>query len=154
MAGTELLQPDNQCGENIFGTYICNSFTAKQLCFLRSTISLEFKNSMLCLTKLNCVFACWDLECQRCPIDDIGVLVYHVMADCWVAVKRFPIFSYFSTKITDEFLSKFQFIFAQLCLWCDLFRMCVGSPFILLIMCLGRNAKGSSLQIAYHQFFH
>jgi hypothetical protein len=79
MAGTELLQPDNQCGENIFGTYICNSFTAKQLCFLRSTISLEFKNSMLCLTKLNCVFACWDLECQRCSIDDIGVLVYHVL---------------------------------------------------------------------------
>jgi hypothetical protein len=28
------------------------------------------------------VFDCSDLECQRCPIDGIGVLVYHVMADC------------------------------------------------------------------------
>jgi hypothetical protein len=34
---------------------------------------------MLCLTKLNCVFASWDLECRRCPVDDIGVLVYHVL---------------------------------------------------------------------------
>jgi hypothetical protein len=31
----------------------------------------------------------WDMKCQRCPIDDIGVLVYHVMADCWVVVKSF-----------------------------------------------------------------
>jgi hypothetical protein len=44
------------------------------------TISLELKNSMLCLKKTKLRF--WDLKCQKCPIDDIGVIVYQVMVGC------------------------------------------------------------------------
>ena len=59
-----------------------------------------------------------DLKCQRCPIDDIGVLVFHVMVDCCrMVVKSFPIF-------TDEFISKFKFISVQLV--CDvIYSLCL-----------------------------
>ena len=78
--------------------------------FLRSTISIELKNVMLShKTKLRF----WDLKCQRCPIDDIGVLVYHVMADCCSDQKFSSLFS-FSMKVTDEFISKFKFVFVQI----------------------------------------
>jgi hypothetical protein len=45
-----------------------------------------------------------------------------------VVVKSFPVFSYFSMTITDEFI-RIQVYFCATCFLCDLFRMSFGSPF-------------------------
>jgi hypothetical protein len=37
---------------------------------------------MLFLKKKKTKLRFWDFKCRRCPIDDIGVFVYLVMADC------------------------------------------------------------------------
>jgi hypothetical protein len=83
--------------------------------FLRSTISLGFKNLMLCLTQLKLRFWLLGLGVSEVSNRWHRRRRFHVMADCCVEWLKF---SYFSMQIIDEFIKVNSSLFL-----CNLFVM-------------------------------